>query len=117
MKLLKKATFSALLILPVFSIHSPGKERTPKDPIAVVAAYPKDFFISPVDNPLLVSGTFGELRNNHFHAGLDLKSKTGGVGQAVYAAAAGYIDQIKVQSTHGHGRFRRSRRGWPGRPA
>jgi hypothetical protein len=99
MKLLKKATFSALLILPVFSIHSPGKERAPKDPIAVIAAYPKDFFISPVDNPLLVSGTFGELRNNHFHAGLDLKSKAGGVGQAVYAAAAGYIDQIKVQSS------------------
>jgi len=37
--------------------------------------YPKDF-ISPLDIPLDVSGSFGELRSNHFHSGLDFKNPT-----------------------------------------
>ena len=31
-------------------------------------------WISP-DFPIKLSGTFGELRNNHFHAGLDIKTQ------------------------------------------
>ena len=27
----------------------------------------------PFDFPILLSGNFGELRNNHFHSGIDLK--------------------------------------------
>jgi hypothetical protein len=61
--------------------------------------YPKDFFQSPIDQEIRVSGTFGELRPDHFHAGLDIKSNSGRIGQAVYAAAAGYIDRIKVQAS------------------
>ncbi|MCL4857628.1 MAG: M23 family peptidase, partial [Flavobacteriales bacterium] len=37
--------------------------------------YPKDYFRSPLDIPLLLSGNFGELRNNHFHSGLDIKTQ------------------------------------------
>ncbi len=37
--------------------------------------YPKDFFISPVDIKIAIAGTFGELRNNHFHSGIDIKTK------------------------------------------
>ena len=29
---------------------------------------------SPIDFPIKLSGTFGEFRNNHFHAGLDIKT-------------------------------------------
>ena len=36
--------------------------------------YPKDYFRSPLNIPIKLSGTFGELRNNHFHAGLDIKT-------------------------------------------
>lgn len=44
-----------------------------------------------------LSGTMGELRSSHFHAGLDIK--TGGVeGLPVYAAADGYISRIAVSS-------------------
>ena len=28
----------------------------------------------PLNIPLLLSGNFGELRNNHFHSGLDFKT-------------------------------------------
>lgn len=75
-----------------------GTDPVPEDAVAAAAAYPKDYFMAPVSDALLVTGTFGELRSNHFHSGIDLKSKTGGVGLPVYAAAEGYIDQIKVQS-------------------
>ena len=33
--------------------------------------YPKDYFRSPLDIPLQLSGNFGELRPNHFHSGFD----------------------------------------------
>jgi hypothetical protein len=31
-------------------------------------------FRSPVDGPIVLAGTFGELRPNHFHAGIDIKT-------------------------------------------
>jgi len=57
---------------------------------------PKNYFQSPLDIPLVLSGTFGELRSNHFHAGLDLKTQ-GGEGLEVKASAEGYISRIKIQ--------------------
>lgn len=59
-------------------------------------------YISPFDFPLLLSGTFGELRNNHFHAGIDIKTE-GLEGKEIRAIADGYISRIKV-STWGYGR-------------
>lgn len=56
--------------------------------------YPQDYFRSPVGNTLRLSGTFGELRPNHFHAGIDIK---GAVGHALYAIADGFVSRIKVQ--------------------
>jgi hypothetical protein len=59
--------------------------------------YPQNYFISPLDIPLHLSGTFGELRTDHFHSGIDIR--TGEIeGLKVYAAAAGYISRIKVSS-------------------
>ena len=37
--------------------------------------YPKNFFSSPIDIKIAVAGTFGELRTNHFHSGIDIKTK------------------------------------------
>jgi len=55
-----------------------------------------------MDNRLLLSGTFGEIRSNHFHSGIDIK--TGGVeGSPVYAVADGYVSRIKV-SAYGFGK-------------
>ncbi len=60
-----------------------------------------DYFRSPLDIPLFLSGNFGELRSNHFHAGLDIKTQ-GVEGQNVYAIADGYVSRIKV-SPFGYG--------------
>lgn len=58
--------------------------------------YPKNYFRSPLDIPVLLGGSFGELRSNHFHAGLDIKTQ-GKQGLNIYATADGYVSRIKVQ--------------------
>ena len=49
-----------------------------------------------------LSGNFGELRPNHFHAGFDLKTNQR-EGLNVYAVADGYVSRIKI-STFGNGK-------------
>lgn len=61
--------------------------------------YPNNYFQSPVSQTLLLAGTFGELRPNHFHAGIDIKSSKGVVGDAVYSAADGFVTKIKVDKS------------------
>ncbi|WP_396156971.1 M23 family metallopeptidase [Flavobacterium sp.] len=64
--------------------------------------YPKDFFRSPLDIPLLLSGNFGELRPNHFHSGFDFKTQKK-EGFPVYAVADGNVSRIKI-SEYGYGK-------------
>lgn len=64
--------------------------------------YPKDYFAPPLDIPMQLSGNFGELRPNHFHAGFDFKTNQR-EGLNVYAAAEGYISRIKI-SNAGYGK-------------
>ena len=64
--------------------------------------YPKDYFIAPLDIPLFLSGSFGELRSNHFHSGLDFKTQSK-TGFQVFATADGYVSRIKI-STFGYGK-------------
>jgi len=64
--------------------------------------YPQDYFGSPLDVSLILSGTFAELRPNHFHSGLDIKTQQR-EGLKVYAAASGYVSRIKI-SHYGYGK-------------
>ena len=57
---------------------------------------------SPLNIPLILSGTFGELRGNHFHAGIDIKTN-GKQGYQVKSLDEGYVDRIRV-STTGYGK-------------
>ena len=57
---------------------------------------------APLDIPLLLSGNFAELREHHFHAGLDFKTQ-GHTGLPIYAVADGYVSRISV-SPVGYGR-------------
>ena len=63
---------------------------------------PKNYFRSPLGIPLFLAGNFGELRSNHFHSGLDMKTQ-GREGFNIYAAADGYISRIKI-SPWGYGK-------------
>lgn len=63
---------------------------------------PKDYFTNPLDIPLLMAGTFGELRSNHFHSGLDIKTQRK-EGLNIYASAEGFVSRIKI-SPYGYGK-------------
>jgi len=64
--------------------------------------YPKDYFQLPLEIPMQLSGNFGELRPNHFHAGFDFKTNQV-EGLSVHASADGYVSRIKI-STAGYGK-------------
>ncbi|WP_299885713.1 M23 family metallopeptidase [uncultured Lacinutrix sp.] len=57
--------------------------------------YPQDYFRSPLDIPIILAGTFAELRSNHFHSGIDIKTKRV-EGLKVYGIADGYVSRIKI---------------------
>lgn len=64
------------------------------------ASFPKGYFIFPI-NPgqkNTLAGVLGDLRTNHFHAGIDIRTQQR-EGLQVLAAADGYISKIKVQTT------------------
>ena len=63
----------------------------------ILSDNPRDraLFISPVNIPLLLSANFGELRIDHFHSGIDIKTQ-GVTGKEVVAASSGYIYRIGV---------------------
>jgi murein DD-endopeptidase MepM/ murein hydrolase activator NlpD len=63
---------------------------------------PPDYFINPLDIDLKLSGTFGELRSNHFHSGLDIKTNQR-TGAPVFATASGYVSRIKIER-YGYGK-------------
>ena len=55
-------------------------------------------FRRPMDIPVALSGTFGELRTNHFHSGIDYRTQ-GVTGYKVFAVERGYISRISVSSS------------------
>jgi hypothetical protein len=65
--------------------------------------YPQNYFRSPVDIPLFLAGNYGELRSNHFHAGIDVKTQ-GVEGKRIYAIADGFVSKIKIME-RGYGKM------------
>ena len=58
--------------------------------------YPKFYFQWPVGARVGVVANFGELRNNHYHMGLDIRTDQK-VNVPVYAAADGYVAKVKIE--------------------
>ena len=59
-------------------------------------------WVPPLDIPIQLSGTFGEFRSNHFHAGLDIRTQ-GRQGLKVKSVQNGWVNRIRV-STTGYGK-------------
>jgi len=51
---------------------------------------------------MYLSGNFGEIRSDHFHSGIDIKTQ-GSIGHHVYSIDSGHISRIKVQA-NGYGK-------------
>jgi hypothetical protein len=59
-------------------------------------------FIFPLKGKIALNGNYGEVRPNHFHAGLDFKTHY--VNHLpIYAVADGYVSRVKI-STSGYGK-------------
>ena len=69
---------------------------------ALYAQDDADSYQIPVDIPVFLSGTFGELRGSHFHAGIDIKTQ-GREGIPIRAVKQGYVARIRV-ATSGYGK-------------
>ena len=85
-----KLTLTSLLLFSFFSLWGQMNE------------YPQDYFQKPMDIPIILSGTFGELRSNHFHSGMDLKTQQR-EGLNIFSTADGYVSRIKI-SNWGYGK-------------
>ncbi len=60
--------------------------------------YPQGYFRDPLNIPIVLAGNFGELRPNHFHSGMDIKTQQR-ENLPVHAAADGYVSRISVSHT------------------
>ncbi|KQR68134.1 M23 family metallopeptidase [Pedobacter sp. Leaf176] len=61
--------------------------------------YPLTYFRQPLDiMPPALAGSFGEIRGNHFHSGIDFRTNQR-EGYPVYAVADGYISRLRVQNS------------------
>lgn len=67
---------------------------------SMTGAYAQEYQ-SPLDIPILLSGNFGELRNNHFHSGIDLKTQAV-INKPVHSIADGFVSRIAI-SPSGYG--------------
>ncbi len=57
--------------------------------------YPTDEFCPPLDIKLYLSGSFAELRSNHFHSGVDIRTQ-GVEGKNIISIYDGYVSRIKI---------------------
>ena len=85
-------------ILNTFLLITIGLSLFSQSPVKIDPHY----YAVPVKIPVFLAGNFAELRPNHFHGGIDIKTQ-GRTGLEVDAAADGYISRITISPT-GYGR-------------
>lgn len=87
MKLSKCLSFLVLIYFPILAQNGNGESDYRR-------------YILPVfpNQTNTLAGTMGELRNTHFHTGIDIRTQ-GKTGLPIVAAADGYINRISVQGT------------------
>lgn len=58
--------------------------------------YPKGYFRHPLNIPMQLVANFGEIRTNHWHMGLDIRTQQR-ENLPVYASAEGYVSRVVVE--------------------
>ncbi len=86
--------------LPATDPKLPPVERLPP---TVDAAAPAGYFRFPIKpgKENFLAGSMGEIRPNHFHGGIDIKTE-GRIGVPVIASADGFVARVKA-SAYGYG--------------
>lgn len=84
-----------IFLLLLISVYTPLKAQKTYSNFT----YPLTDFRSPLDiEPPALAGSFGELRSNHFHSGIDFRTNQR-IGYPVYAPADGFISRLRVQNS------------------
>lgn len=88
---------TGLVLAFTFTAFSTHAQMYPASPV------PPGYFMFPImpGQQNFLSGSMGEIRPNHFHGGIDVKTNQQ-TGLPVYAAADGYVSRIEV-SSYGYG--------------
>jgi len=84
--LIHQAVFFVLLLSFLSS-----KSQTNSD-----TKYPQGYFANPLNLPMSLSANFGELRPNHWHMGLDIRTNKK-ENYPVFASADGYVAHIGIR--------------------
>ncbi len=88
-----KKNFSILLTFCLFGFWNSSFSQSVDSTIAIMY---------PLEIPMSISGTFGELRTNALHAGIDFRTQSK-TGFNVYAIDSGYVSRVKIEPG-GYGR-------------
>ncbi|MBC7449522.1 MAG: M23 family metallopeptidase, partial [Hymenobacteraceae bacterium] len=88
---------------PADTVAGPALPPVERLPAAVDAAAPAGYFAFPIKpgERNFLAGSMGEIRPNHFHGGIDIKTE-GRTGLPVLAAADGFVARVK-SSAYGYG--------------
>ncbi|MDX1954054.1 MAG: M23 family metallopeptidase [Chitinophagaceae bacterium] len=78
------------LLLLLFVINTSLSSAQTTEPVIQ-----KGYFRNPMNIPISLSANFGELRNNHWHMGLDIRTQQR-ENLPVHAAADGYVSRVSV---------------------
>ncbi|WP_234734841.1 M23 family metallopeptidase [Tellurirhabdus bombi] len=99
----KKRSYISLIFLLLIAISATQAQQAPRPGKEVLKAIQPGYFMFPImpGDINSLSGAMGDLRANHFHAGIDIRTQQR-EGLAVHAAADGYISRIAV-FTGGYG--------------
>jgi murein DD-endopeptidase MepM/ murein hydrolase activator NlpD len=89
-------SLAALILLLVSFLKAEGQAGS-------LSKYPQGYFGNPLRIPMSLSANFGELRNNHWHMGLDIRTEQK-ENYSVYASADGYVAHIGIRPSS-FGRF------------
>ncbi|MCY4778432.1 M23 family metallopeptidase [Sphingobacterium sp. UT-1RO-CII-1] len=88
---MKRLTFILFTLL-----FSSALLKAQKTSVITSRDYPQNYFRNPLNIAMDASGTFGELRSTHFHAGDDYRTQQR-IGLPLHAAAEGYVSRVRVQ--------------------
>ena len=86
----------SFVVLPVMA-QSPSDQQDPSSlSLFAPVTYPQGYFRNPLDFPMSLAANFGELRPNHYHMGLDIRTQHK-ENQPVHAAADGYVARVEIE--------------------
>jgi murein DD-endopeptidase MepM/ murein hydrolase activator NlpD len=90
-------SFVSLPVIAQLPQPPSGKHDPPSSPpLFAPVTYPQGYFRNPLDFPMSLAANFGELRPNHYHMGLDIRTQHR-ENQPVHAAADGYVARVEIE--------------------